>query len=220
MKSSRNLCYHTTMEKFIIDTNLFFNMQSGLGLGDKTEKVVIKFTKGAQKLKNDGAQIYVPPRVVEEFLGFFENKDQPFIHDFLSVVVVKAPDTHTPSFSAQLFYKLVEDVRLRSYRGLRIGEEEIESAASHMLNKNDLDKKTFQQEIGAFIKKFRERYRNATRFGFLDSLADLDLIVLAKEQDGNLVSSDEGVVAWGRMFGVKEVSPAAFGKRLAMDERE
>ena len=189
-------------------------MQSGLGIGDKTEDVVSMFTKGAKKLKAAGILIYIPPRVVEEFLSFFENKDQSFIHEFLSVVVTKAPETHSQTLSAQLFYKLIEDVRLRNYKGLRIGEEEIELAATHMLKKEALDKKTFQQEVGGFIKKFRERYRNATRFGFLDSLADLDLIVLAKEQDGYLVSSDEGVLIWGRLFGVKELSPAAFGKRL------
>ena len=73
-----------------------------------------------------------------------------------------------------------------------------------MLNKNNLSTKDFQIQIGSVIKKFRERYRQATRFSFLDSLADLDLIVLTKEIDGNLVSSDEGVILWGRKFGVKE----------------
>ena len=68
--------------------------------------------------------------------------------------------------------------------------------------------------IGKFIKSFRERYRQATRFGFLDSTTDLDLIVLTKELDGFLVSTDEGVVSWGRVFGVKEISPSALKGRL------
>jgi predicted DNA-binding protein (UPF0278 family) len=45
-------------------------------------------------------------------------------------------------------------------------------------------------------------------------LADLDLVVLAKQKDGFLVSTDEGVLSWGRVFGVKEMPAAVFSKRL------
>ena len=65
--------------------------------------------------------------------------------------------------------------------------------------------------VGPSIKNFRERYRNATRFGFIDSLADLDIIMLAMELDGTIVSSDEGLILWARSFGVKEILPKTFG---------
>ena len=68
--------------------------------------------------------------------------------------------------------------------------------------------------MGEIIKKFRLRYRQATRFGFLDSTADLDLIVLTKEIDGFLVSTDEGVLLWGKTFGVKIMSALGFRRRL------
>ncbi len=77
-----------------------------------------------------------------------------------------------------------------------------------------LDKKDFEIKIGSVIKNFRNRYRIATRTGFIDSVADLDLIVLAKEVDGFLVSADEGAIRWGRVFGIKEVLPSAFRPRL------
>ena len=64
------------------------------------------------------------------------------------------------------------------------------------------------------IKNFRDRYRNATRTGFLDSVADLDLIVLSKEINGFLVTSDDGVLSWGRIFGIKEMPASVFRKRL------
>ena len=83
-----------------------------------------------------------------------------------------------------------------------------------MMAEKDLGKKDFQIKIGATIKNFRNRYRNATRTGFLDSVADLDLIVLAFEQEAFLVSSDEGVLKWGRIFGVKEMPSEVFQKRL------
>jgi len=83
-----------------------------------------------------------------------------------------------------------------------------------MMGKQKTDKRGFQTTIGPVIKKFRERYRQATRLGFLDSVADLDLIMLAKEQDGFLVSSDEGVLKWGRRFGVKETPASIFASKL------
>lgn len=198
-----------------MDANLFFNMEAGLSLGEKTEEVVRNLTDKAKKLKNlKKAEFFLPPRVVDEFLSFFEDKDQKFLKDFLSVITVKSPDAGKMVFPAQIFYELVSDIRQRSYRGLNIGEEEIEKAGRIMLGKNNLSTKDFQIQIGSVVKKFRERYRQATRFGFLDSVADLDLIVLTKELDGTLVSSDEGVIHWGRLFGIRESPVGVWKKKL------
>lgn len=203
------------MEKFILDTNIFFNMEAGLDLGEKTEEVIMTISQYAAKLKNaKKAEFIMPPRAIDEFLSFFEDKEQPFIKKLLSVITVKSPDAGRISFTAAVFYSLIDDIRQRSYRGLNIAEEEIENAARTLMEKPVSSKKDFQINIGVHIKKFRERYRNATRTGFLDSVADLDLIVLAKEQDGFLISTDEGVLHWGRIFGVREMPCSALRGRL------
>ena len=87
-----------------------------------------------------------------------------------------------------------------------------------MQGKTDLSKKDFEISIGEVVKKFRDRYRQATRFGFLDSLADLDIIMLSQELEGTLVSTDEGVLHWGRVFGVKEMPASVFGQLLRRPE--
>ncbi len=203
------------MENFILDTNLFFNIGAGLEMGKTTEAIVIKLTETIKKLKkNSKADFYMPPRIVDEFLTFFEDKNQEFIKVFLSVINIKSPNPSVINFSSQIFYLLIEDIRNRSYRGLNIAEEEIVKAGESMTGKKIESKKDFQIEIGRFIKGFRNRYRNATRTGFLDSVADLDLIVLSKETDGFLVTSDEGVLSWGRAFGIKEMPSSVFQKRL------
>jgi len=203
------------MESFILDTNLFFNIGAGLEMGKNTEEIVVKLTEIIKKLKkNSKASFYMPPRIVDEFLSFFENKEQVFIKDFLSTINVQSPNASKIDFSSNIFYKLVEDIRNRSYRGLNIAEEEITKAGEMTSGKKFESKKDFQIEIGKFIKNFRDRYRNATRTGFLDSVADLDLIVLSKEVDGFLVTSDEGVLSWGRTFGIKEMPASIFRKRL------
>ena len=203
------------MEKYILDTNLFFNMEADLGLGKKTEEIVVNLTKIISQLKKEKkAEFFMPPSIVSEFLSFFENKEKPFLKDFLSVITVKSPEKSKINFPSTIFYQLVEDIRTRSYRGLNISEEEIESAGRKMMEEKNLGKKDFQIKIGTTIKNFRNRYRNATRTGFLDSVADLDLIVLAVEQGAFLISTDEGVLSWGRHFGVKEMPSLVFRKRL------
>lgn len=213
------------MESFILDTNLFFNIGAGLEMGKTTEAIVVKLTEIIKKFKkNQRANFYMPPRIVDEFLGFFpacrqagqagEDKNQEFIKNFLSVINIKSPSPSNIDFSSQIFYRLVEDIRNRSYRGLSIAEEEIIRTGEVMIGKKTESKKDFQIAIGKFIKNFRDRYRNATRTGFLDSVADLDLIVLSKEIDGFLVTSDEGVLSWGRIFGIREMPASVFQKRL------
>jgi len=205
------------MEKFILDTNLFFNMEAGFDLGQKTEEVVANLTKIIQNLKKQKkAEFFMSPKAVEEFLSFFEDKKQPFLEGFLSLVTVKSPDIEKITVPGRIIYELIGDVRGRSYRGLQVAEEELEVAVRKMLEKNTQlsDKKSFQIAVGASKKNLRDRYRRATRFGFIDSLTDLELILLAQELNGCLVSADEGVINWGRRFGVKEMPAGLFLKHL------
>lgn len=201
------------MEKFIIDTNFFINLEIKAGFGANAQEIVRSFTSTAVALKkHKKAEFLMPPRIVEEFVGFFNN--EPFIKDFLNVITVKTPEHLKLQFSADVFYTLIDEIRERSYRGLRIAEDAVEKAGRVMMGKEDMSHIAFEKTIGETIKILREKYRQATRFNFLDSVADLDLIVLAKEQDGFLVSSDEGALRWGRIFGVKEITPHLFKDKL------
>lgn len=204
------------MEKYILDTNLFFNMEEGTDLGARTEEVVKNVSRIAKTLKKEKkGELFMPPRAIDEFLSFFEDETQPFLKDFLASVTIKSPDIGMAEIPNHAFSLLVEDARQRNFRGLNIAEEEINNAAKLFIGKKELSQKDFQIQIGGVVKKFRERYRNATRTGFLDSLADLDCILLSKEQDGILVSTDEGVLKWARTFGVKEMPAAAWKKQIA-----
>ncbi|NTU46907.1 RNA ligase partner protein [Candidatus Roizmanbacteria bacterium] len=201
------------MDHYILDTNLFFNMEAGLDLGRDTETVVRTITKTAAILRKQGSRMYMPPRIMEEFLSFFENKNQKFIQEFQQELVIQSPDIHT-EIPASAFYQFVEETRGRSYRGLTIAEEEIQKGAQVFLSQSELSKKDFEIKIGPVIRHFRERYRQATRFGFLDSVADLDSIMLAKQLNAYLVSTDEGVIKWGRILGVKEMLAPVFGRMV------
>ncbi|MFW5704193.1 MAG: RNA ligase partner protein [Patescibacteria group bacterium] len=199
---------------YILDTNLFFNMEAGLDMGQKAEDVIRAMTKAIQSRKQEGYLFYMPPRIVEEFFSFFDEVEQTFLQQFIAEISTKSPDYQDMQIGAASFYKLVNDIRMRSYRGMDIGEEEMRKAGQMFMGKEHMDKKGFEMAIGPVIKKFRERYRNATRTGFLDSLADLDILILAKELDGIVVSADEGVMKWARIFGVREIAVPAFGQLL------
>lgn len=212
------MCYHTTMSEttnsFILDTNLFFNMEANLGMGAKSEDVIRGMTDAMEKKKAEGYSFYMPPRIMDEFLGFFEDDKQKFLQEFMAQVIIKSPHLQDIQLGANIFYKLVNEIRVRSYRGMDVGEEEIKKGAQMFVGKENMDRIAFEKTIGPAIKNFRERYRTATRVGFLDSLADLDIIMLAKETDGAVISTDEGVLKWGRMFGVKEMPSHVFGQLM------
>ncbi len=204
------------MDKIVLDTNLFFNMQAGLGFGKTTREILFNLRKAALSLKNKSkAEFYMPPSIVKEFLDFFKdnNNDLALAKKFISVINIKSPDVLNLSLSAKAFYKLIVEIRKRSYEGLKISEDIVWEASKMNFNVNDKEK--FQKEVGILINRLRERYRNATRHKFLDSVADLDLIILAYELKGLLVSSDEGVILWGRYFGVKELKPELLKEHLS-----
>ena len=202
-----------SMERYVLDANVFFNMEAGINLGKKTDEVINQIVNYGKKLKKK-VEFLMPPTAIEEFLSFFTDKKQPHINTLLSIITARSPNKSQLLFPALSFYHLVDEIRKRSFRGLNLGEEEIIKAGKLMVGEKKPDKKEFEIKIGSVIKNYRKRYRQATRTGFLDSVADLDLIVLTKEVDGFLVSSDDGVIYWGRIFGVKEVAPPAFRPRL------
>lgn len=201
------------MEKFIIDTNFFINLEIKSTFGKNPKEVIINFTDLANQVKKEKkGEFFMPPKVIDELLSFFNNED--FIKDFLHTISIKSPEIAKLQFSASVFYQLIEEIRERSYRGLRIAEASVEEGAKKLMGQSHLSRQDFQKTIGETIKTLREKYRQATRFNFLDSVADLDLITLTKELDGFLVSSDEGVLRWGRIFGIKEITPGLFRERL------
>ncbi len=204
------------MERYILDTNLLFNMEAHMGLGDTTKAIMTSLTAGLGNARKDKKLVAMaPPRIIEEIKSFFENpSEEQYLNDFLSEITVKSPSLTETTISAQVMASYIEESRERGYRGMNVGEEEITHAGAMFMGTEALQKKEFQITIGKIIKNFRDRYRNATRTGFIDSLADFDLIMLAKEQNANLVSTDEGVILWGRMLGVKEVGPNVFGKKI------
>ena len=201
------------MEKYVIDTNLLFNMEGNMGLGEKTEEIVKALTKVFQKIAAN-VKIYMPQSIKAEIESFFDDPGQTFLQDFFSSVTIKSPNLSEIMVSSSVMAQFIDECRTRAYRGMNVAEESITKAAEGFMGKETLPRKEFQIAVGSIVKSFRERYRNATRTNFIDSSGDFDLIMLAREQDAYLVSTDEGVIRWGRQFGVKEMTSVVFGKKM------
>lgn len=202
------------VNKFVLDTNLFFNLQSGLNWGSNSHEVIEKFTSNIEKLvKEEKASFYMTPAIQDEMKSFFDNEPD-FVTNFLSLITIKSPDVSQITIGATVLKEFVDEARGRAYRGMKVAEEEIDAMAKCMMGSKTLDKIEYQKKVGEVVKKFRDRFRQATRVGFLDSVADFELIVLARELNGALVTADEGLIKWGRKMGIVEISPSQMSSSL------
>ena len=196
---------------FCLDTNILFSFQKGINLGNSPGAVADLLIKVGQGKK---ARFLMPPRIVEEIYYLVDTSTKPKIDEFLAQVTVQSPTIHNQTIGVQILYDFVNESRVRTQQGLHIADEIIVQTAQSYLQKQEMAKIDFQKSLQPIKENLRLRYRNATRTGFIDSLADLDLLFLAKESEASLISADEGVVLWGRKMGVKEMGLPVFGETM------
>ena len=109
------------------------------------------------------------------------------------VSVIRGPDLLSMQFPAVIFHTFISDIRERINKGLRIAEEAIESS------------KTADN-----IRRIRNEYRSAMRGGIIDSVEDLDVVLLAKEIGGAVLSADEGIAKMADSLGIEVFSAKDF----------
>jgi RNA ligase partner protein len=169
-----------TGRRFVIDTSLFVNPHARAKLGKDPTSAV----KGFSKLMHGiDAEIFMPPSIFKE-LSNFVRKDAMESLDL--VIKKRAPDTYAIHLPAAVFYDFIEDVRTRINKGLRLAEEFAKD------NRPDNDAK---------LGKLRDKYRDMMRTGIIDSKEDFELVLLAKELEATLVSSDEGAIKFANQIG-------------------
>ena len=196
---------------FCLDTNILFSFQKNIKLGDSPQVVAQNLAKAAATRE---VRFFIPPRIVEELHYITESDTIPHVESLIASCTVQSPTTHNQTVGVQILYDYVEESRTRCLQGLHIAEDVVVQAAQSYMQKQSLSKIEFQKSLQPAKENLRLRYRKATRTGFIDSLADLDLLFLCKETDSHLISADEGVVVWGRKIGVKEMSLPAFGETI------
>ena len=166
--------------KFVIDTSLFVNPHARAKLGKDPSSAVLGFVRLISKADAD---IFMPPSIFKE-LSNFATKDSM---EALELVIKNArPNTYSIHLPAAVFYDFIEDVRGRINKGLRLAEDFAKD------NRPDNDAK---------LSSLRGKYRDMMRSGIIDSKEDFELVLLAKELDATLVSSDEGAIKFADQIG-------------------
>ena len=166
--------------KYVIDTSLFVNPHARGKFGANPSAAVRGFVRMADGLD---IAVYMPPSVFKELGNFVEASA---LEELELVLKKRAPNIHGIYLPAAVFYDFIDDVRVRINKGLRLAEEFAKD------NRPDNDAK---------LGRLREKYREAMRTGIIDSKEDFELVMLAKELEASLISSDEGAIKFAMELG-------------------
>ncbi len=194
----------TAIVKIVLDTSLFVNPDVRNALGKSPFEAFETFLTLAEQLPS--MEFYMPPSAFRELLQFVgKDKIPPRL---LLHLYQKPPKKYELKCPAFLLYELIEDMRERINKGLRISENAIRSAEKIGTDEN--------------IKDLRRKYREALREGIIDSKEDVDILLLAMELDALMITADQGLIKWAEKLGIKWLIPEMFKDYLvsAIKQRE
>jgi RNA ligase partner protein len=175
--------------RLVLDTSVFTNPDTARQFGPSVGEAFGKFLELADAV-GERLRFFMPPSIYTELTNFLDEAVLP--PRFEVLVSLRAPNRYGVQVPGFLLYELIDEIRMRIDRGLRVAESAVRDA---------------QQDVDRRISRLRDKYRDALRAGLLDSREDVDLILLAHELEGAVVSSDHGVVQWAEKLGVRIIHP-------------
>jgi len=176
----------------VLDTSLFVNPEVRNDFGGSPTEAIKGFLLLAEQIPS--LKFYMPSSIFEELMNFVDRRKVP--GKLMAVLNQRSPGKHEMNVPAILLYELIEDIRDRINKGLRVAEKAVRSVGT-----------VDEREL---IKGMRKSYREALREGIIDSREDVDLILLAKELDALLVTVDHGAIKWAEKLGIRWLVPDKF----------
>ena len=131
-------------------------------------------------------ELFIPKSVAKEISNFVD------IKGLRKAVRIRDPARLDISIPAIILYEFIAEMRERINKGLRLAER----AARHMSGKD--------------IRELREKYRKYLREGIIDSKEDVDVLLLAKEVGGIIVTSDRGIMDMAGKMGLEYMDAKEF----------
>ena len=110
--------------RVVLDTSLFVNPDARTSLGDSPTEALETFLFLAAQIHI--LEFYMPPSIFEELLHFVDKDKIP--GDLLVILHQKPPKRHELKCPAFLLYELIDDMRERVNKGLRIAEKAVRGA--------------------------------------------------------------------------------------------
>lgn len=179
-------------KKIVLDTSLFVNPDVRTSLGETPTAALETFLTIAAGIHT--IEFYMPPSIFEELLHFVDRDKIP--GELLVNLCQKPPKKHALTCPAFLLYELIEDIRERVNKGLRLAEKAVRSAE--------------HKKAEEMIPDLRKKYREALREGIIDSKEDVDLLLLAMELDALIITADQGLIKWAEKLGIAWLFPEKF----------
>ncbi|WP_068668939.1 RNA ligase partner protein [Thermosulfurimonas dismutans] len=183
-------------ERLIPDTSIFTNPDVYHQLGESPPEAFENFLLLAAEA--DGLSVYMPSSIYEELKKMV--KDLHIPPRARAIFKVKSPRKYELQIPAFLLYEFIEDLRKRINKGLRVAEEAVRLSSG--------------KKPGEVINILRRKYREALREGIVDSREDLELILLALELDGIVLSADRGVLLMADKLGIRYIPPKEIRETL------
>jgi len=183
-------------DRVVLDTSLFVNPDIRNDFGNSPTEAIEGFLILAEQIPS--LEFYMPTSIFAELMNFVDKEKIP--GRLLRFLRQKSPSKHELTCPAFLLYELIEDIRERVNKGLRVAEKAVRSVG-----------KSDEKEV---IQGMRKNFREALREGIIDSKEDVDLILLAKELDGLLVTADQGAIKWAEKMGIRWLMPEKFNEYL------
>ncbi|NYZ79670.1 RNA ligase partner protein [Candidatus Micrarchaeota archaeon] len=187
-------------QRFVLDTSAFTGVSMPKAGIDKR---ILKIIKLITEAKQNNVTCYCPPSVWNELRGILENKKIPAkeIKKLDAWLVQKTPSLNEINVPAEFLYAYVGEVRERFNRGLREAEKAVLAKGG---NRPD----------DIVIRDLRENYKKSMRQGILDSIEDLEVLLLAKELNAGVVTGDEGIKKWAKKWGIRLLDHKIFPELL------
>jgi RNA ligase partner protein len=185
--------------KFVLDTSIFVNPDIRGKFGSNPTEAMKTFLSYAEKLFGR-VEFYMPPGIYREVIHFVE--DEGLRPEIELYIIKKPPNVHNLQIPAFIVYELIDDIRRRIDKGLRVAEKAVRESVVETDN------------VDRIIQKLRRNYRKALREGIVDSKEDFELILLAMELDATIVSADVGILTWAQKMGIKWIDASTFKEVL------
>jgi RNA ligase partner protein len=205
-------------QRFVLDTTAItdagLRMKEGYeSICESAQEILDLIAKARLKLD---ISCYIPfPTVYNELVSFLKRhkcSEEVFIK-LDTWLVKKTPNRYEVRIPAAIFYEYISTMRQKINKGRKIAEEFIWESSAVAVKFTD-NREELEREIGSLISKFRDKYRTALRQGILDSAPDLDVLLLAKELEAGVVSSDVGIRKWSERLGLRFVEASKFPRML------
>ena len=189
---------------YVLDTSLFTNPNARKRFvnnrdddKDTTFDAVNNFLKIVSNAKN--IEFFMPLSIKKELTHFLNEEEHPLLE---SVIKVKNPSLHELSIPAAVFYDFIDEIRNHIDRGLRVSETVLREASSLDIS------------IDQHIHVLREKYRKSLRDGIIDSKEDFDVLMLAKEINGIIITADVGLMKMATQLGISFIEADRFYELL------